>query len=46
MMLAFAVDQLAQAADQAFIKARATFKTNKGFFKRMSPVFDPSPVCQ
>lgn len=43
MLLAFSVDQLAQAADPHFIKARAAFKTNKGFFKRVNSVFDLIP---
>lgn len=43
MLLAFATDQLAQAADNAFIKARAVYKTNKAFFKRINTVFDLIP---
>lgn len=43
MLLAFAVDQLAQAADTAFQKALAQFKTRKAFFKRVNAVFDLIP---
>jgi hypothetical protein len=43
MLLAFAVDQIAQAADKAFQKAMAKFKTRQGFWKRVSAVFDLLP---
>lgn len=43
MVLAFFVDQLAQANDQNFIKAMAKFKTRAGFWKRVSSVFDLIP---
>ena len=43
MLLAFSVDQLAQAADLAFIKAMATFKTRQAFWKRLGAVFDLLP---
>lgn len=44
MLLAFAVDQLAQAVDSTFKKAMAKFKTRKGFWKRVSAVFDIVPT--
>jgi hypothetical protein len=44
MLLAFAVDQLAQSADKEFLKAMGKFKTKKGFFKRASAVFDVIPA--
>ena len=44
MLLAFAVDQLAQAVDSTFKKAMAKFKTRKAFWKRVSAVFDIIPT--
>jgi hypothetical protein len=43
MLLAFAVDQIAQAADKAFQKAMAKFKTRQAFWKRIAAVFDILP---
>lgn len=43
MLMAFTVDQMAQAADVAFKKAMAKFKTRQAFWKRVGAVFDLLP---
>lgn len=43
MLLAFMVDQLAQAADPAFQKAMRQYKTRQAFWKRVASIFDVIP---
>lgn len=44
MLLAFLVDQVAQAADKAFQAARAAYRTKKAMWERVRQVFDLIPA--